>query len=226
MHSRFIRPGAVALAGSLLFIGASTMLAGQAPAAQAPASAPTQAEAAAHAIIQGAWQLNAASSSSSGDLAGRAAAAGQSTAGRRGGGRRGGSGGGSTSSTPQNLEKIRALVQEIAAAPGRVTIIVKPDEVTVTYDTGQFLRYMTSNQQESHDLTNGTIKTRTRWDGSVLTQDIDAGNNLKFLRTYAVSGDQLIVTIVPAAQSGNTSGSAPASGQPPVEKRSVYDPVK
>jgi hypothetical protein len=200
----------------------------QTPAAQSPSPA----AAPAHAIVQGVWQLNAAASTASGDLAGRAAGASQSSSRRGGGfgglggfgGRRGG--GRSAGSSTPNLEKIRALVQEMATAPGKVTIVVQPTEVQLTYDTGQFFRYMTGDQQESHDLTNGTIKTRTRWDGPVLTQDIDCGNNFKFVRTYSVSGDQLIVTIAPAPGSASASNASTDSGEPAVEKRSVYDPVK
>jgi hypothetical protein len=179
------------------------------------------------ALVEGAWTLNVAASTATGSLtaAPGGQAAGRSSGGRRGGRGGGGYGGGGMGGTPAQDSKTRALVQDITTAPKGLTLVLGTSMVTLTSDTGESMNYMISDKQESHTLTNGTIKTTTAWDGSVVTQHIDAGNGLKFLRTYAVSGDQLIVTIT--RDTGNTStASNGTQTSPAAEVRSVYDPAR
>jgi hypothetical protein len=175
-----------------------------------------------HATLEGTWNLNVAASSATGDLgpAPRSQPTGGFGGGRRGG--RGGRGGGGTRGGTQNQNQNgRAPIGDLTSAPQTLTIAISSTAVTMTSGTGRSDTYMTNEKQETHNTVNGSIKTTTKRDGAIITQHIDAGNNLKYLRTYYVSGDQLIVTITP--DSGSSGSGNPVQ---PAEQRSVYDPAK
>lgn len=177
-----------------------------------------------HATLEGTWALNVAASSATGDLepAQRNQPARGLGGGRRGG--RGGRPGGGTKSGAQTQnQSLRALIADITNTPQKLTLAFSATEVTMTSGTGQSDTYLTNEKQETHSLVDGTVKTTTKREGAILTQHIDAGNNLKYLRTYYVSGDQLIVTITPDSGSSE-SGTQPVRQGQAAEQRSVYDP--
>jgi hypothetical protein len=178
-----------------------------------------------HATLEGTWNLNVAASSATGDLGPtpRSQPTGGFGGGRRGGGGRGG--GGTRGGTQNQNQNVRALIGDLTNAPQTLTIALSSTAVTMTSGTGRSDTYMTDGKQETHSLVNGSIKTTTKQDGAIVTQHIDAGNNLKYLRMYYVSGDQLIVTITPDSGSSGSGNQQVRPGQA-AEQRSVYDPAK
>jgi hypothetical protein len=183
-------------------------------------------------IINGVWKLNGAASAPGGDLGG--GQGGRSSGGRsgsgggsRGGGfgGRGGAGGGSRGGGSfEQAQKLHALVIEVTTMPDRLTVNLDETEVTLTYDSGQVLRYSTSGKEEKHDFTVGSAKVKTTWAGGALAQHIDLGSALKLVGTYAVSGDQLVVRFV--RDTGASASTAAAADRDAPERRWVYDAVK
>jgi hypothetical protein len=186
-------------------------------------------------IINGVWKLNGAASAPGGDLGGGQGGQGSRSAGGRSGsgggsrgggfGGRGGAGGGSRGGGSfEQAQKLHALVIEVTTMPDRLTVNLNEAEVSLTYDTGQVLRYSTSGKEEKHDFTVGSAKVKTTWAGGLLTQHIDLGSDLKLVGTYAVSGDQLVVRFV--RDTGATASTATAADRDAPERRWVYDPVR
>jgi hypothetical protein len=189
-------------------------------------------------IINGVWQVNATASSTSADLSGMGqdaragSGSGSRGGGSRGGGGRGGRGGfggrsgGGSALSPEESQKLRALVREVTQMPPRLTVNLTATDVTLTYDSGQVFRYAITGKEEKHDFTNGSVKTKTTWDGAVLTQHLDLGNNIKLVETCAVSGDQLVVSFTHDTGTTGATGRAASPNRPALDRRWVYDAVK
>lgn len=161
--------------------------------------------------LSGAWELNRDLSSAPGGTPGGGGERSRGGAGGRGpggsggrvgrgpggglggGGRagvpRGGGPSGGERPTPEQMEAGRALMQEVMELPVRFTIIQDGAKLIVTEPDGVVRIYPANGKAEKHQLTNGTIETKTSWDGPSLVMQIGVGERLKVERTFALRGD-------------------------------------
>jgi hypothetical protein len=116
--------------------------------------------------------------------------------GGRGGMPPGGFGDGSRPN-PEQMKKIRALMEELLQPPARLTI-VQDSSVSVTFidGDGHTRRYSTLGKKEQHQMTSGTVDVRTSWDVQGLRQEITV-DRLKVIETFSLNPErrQLIVTV-------------------------------
>lgn len=107
--------------------------------------------------------------------------------GGRGGGRGAGMGGGPGATRPsaEDMEAQRALMQEVAELPSRVTITQDGDKVMFVERDGVVRRYLANGKTEKHQLTHGTIETKSSWDNARLKMEITVGRS-KLVRTFGL----------------------------------------
>ena len=93
--------------------------------------------------------------------------------GRRGGmgGGRGGTGGG-TRRREGDMVARRALLEELMALPSKFTIAQDGDKVVFIEPDGVVRTYVADDKTEKHQLQNGTIETKSRWDGDALEMEL------------------------------------------------------
>lgn len=86
--------------------------------------------------------------------------------------------------------------------------------ITLVDETGRSTRLMVNNKKERHQLTAGTIETKTKWDNGLLSQEIDVSGGMKATRTFRVepTTNQLIVSMASSGGRGD---------RPPL--RFIYD---
>ena len=82
--------------------------------------------------------------------------------------------------------------------------------ITMVDETGRSTRITANNKKEKHQLTAGTIETKTKWDSGLLSQEIELSGGMKFTRTFHVepTTNQLIVSM---------TGSGGRGDRPPVQ---------
>jgi hypothetical protein len=119
----------------------------------------------------------------------------------RGGGFPGGGGGGMRGRSDdgrrrEDMAARRELMQELMQLPARVTIAQDGDKVTFIEPDGVVRSYLANDKVEKHQLQNGTIETKTRWDTDALVMELKANGGATITRRFAVRGDprQLEVT--------------------------------
>lgn len=106
-----------------------------------------------------------------------------------GGGRPGGRGGSGERPSAEDMEARRALIEEVMMLPPRLTIAQDGDTVSFVEPDGVVRRYVADGKSERHALTNGTIETKSSWDGARLKMDIRVGERATLVRTFAVRDD-------------------------------------
>lgn len=150
--------------------------------------------------LTGRWKLNEELSpplrASSSPLAGDA------QGGPQAGGRRTGSGGRPQAREAQRLQderniRVRALYRELSIAPE--TLALAFSAATAKFvDPDGFERTVNINsKKEKLDLGTAVVASRSRWDGTALTIELDGGADLKVVETFELSptGTQMLVTI-------------------------------
>jgi hypothetical protein len=220
-----------AMAVSMIMAGAA-LRASQAPVKQQPR-------------LAGVWKLNkeassaaqSASSGSGGDNSGGGRSGrgggGGGGWGRGGGmgggmGRGGGMGGGGMGGMrgggggPEDEEKMkqrRALMQEVMEVSPAFTVTEGDGTITFTHNDGRVVTYKTDGKKEKHQLTNGTIETKTKWDKDIeaLVIEMDLGDGMKLTHTYTVTGDPRQLADSIKMEGGRMQGHQP----PP--RHSIYD---
>jgi len=80
-------------------------------------------------------------------------------------------------------------MQELVQLPVRLTIIQDGDQVTFAEPDGVVRKYLANGKSEKHQLTAGTIETKTKWDGPSLEMELTAGDRMRLVRTYTVRND-------------------------------------
>jgi len=147
------------------------------------------------AAFSGTWALDRGLSETGPGQGGQPAEGGRPDGRRRGPGVMGGRGprmpgggmaGGRSRPSEEEVARRRALLRELIQPPDRLTIIVGPGEVTFTDERGLSWRLATDGRKEKHQLDNGTVTTRTRWEGEALVRTIDAGNGFDVTETYTL----------------------------------------
>ena len=152
--------------------------------------------------LSGVWELNRDLSSAPGGMPGPDGGGrgrggpGRPGGGFGGGGGRGGFGGigvgrqgggpGSMGPSPEEMERQRAVMQEVMQLPATLTITQDGDKVMFTEADGVVRTYLVNGKSEKHQLTSGTIDTKSSWDGAELRMEITAGGRGKLIRTFAV----------------------------------------
>lgn len=155
--------------------------------------------------IVGSWSLNRELSATtpSPEVGGRRGGRRGDGAGVGGGGFGGGFGGGrggrgqGRGEARADGERAVALVQELITPPTKWLIVREAGEtLAFTNADGRTVRYAPNNRTEKHQLINGTIETRSKWDHGEFRQEISAPGALDMVRTFAsdASTHQLIMT--------------------------------
>jgi hypothetical protein len=117
--------------------------------------------------------------------------------GRPGGGRGNGPEGQDPAEARKEAERRAALVQELLTPTTSWRIGRDAGEtIALTNADGRTVRYNPNNKTEKHQMTNGTIETKSRWDHGELRQEISLSGGLNIIRTFSMdpSSDQLVVT--------------------------------
>lgn len=165
--------------------------------------------------LSGAWEMNRDLSSAPGSGPAAGPDRGGGGGGRRGPGGGGGFGGGfggggrprggppgggppGGAPTREDMEARRALMQEVLTLPARLTITQEGDKVVFIEPDGVVRTYAANGAAEKHQLTNGTIETKAKWDGQTLRMELVVGARMTLVRTFRVTGDprRLQVTTV------------------------------
>jgi hypothetical protein len=224
-----------AIAGLVFVSGGGALRASQTPAPEKPR-------------LAGEWRLNkeasslAGQSSSSGDSSGnnngggrgggwgRGGGGGGGMGGRgggmgRGGGGMGGMGRGGMNMSPEDEEKMkqrRALMQEVLETDQSFTIIEGDGSITFTHPDGRVVTYKVDGKKEKHQLTNGTIETKTKWDKDTeaLVIEMFLGDGMKVTHTYSVTGTPRQLADSIKLEGGRFQR---GGGQGPPPRHHIYD---
>jgi hypothetical protein len=168
-------------------------------------------------ILSGAWSLNKSLGTAPGSggmpdddafdrpMGGRGPGGGGGGMGGPGGGgggrfpMRGGGGSGPPDRARRegDMAARRALMVELMELPPKVTIAQDGDKVIFIEPDGVVRTYVANDQDEKHQLQNGTIETRSKWDDGALVMVLKVGKRApEITRRYQIKGDprQLEVT--------------------------------
>jgi hypothetical protein len=104
--------------------------------------------------------------------------------GGRGG--RGGRGAGDFRQREADRAARHALMQELMAMPASLTIAQDGDRLAFTDGDGILRVYVADNGEERHQLLNGTIETRSRWDDDVLVMELKPRDGVTVTRRYSL----------------------------------------
>jgi hypothetical protein len=110
-----------------------------------------------------------------------------------GGGMRGGGNG-----DPQARQARMEVMREILQPVDQFTLTLANDNknVSMAYTDGRVFQFKADGSKEKHQLTNGTVDTKTKWDGPKLEIEYDLDGGFKVVRDYSLSDKthQLVVT--------------------------------
>jgi hypothetical protein len=176
--------------------------------------------------LHGTWVLNKSLSDTTSSLPNdggtRSEAPGRVGGGRGFGGRGMSSGGGmppggigrESMPDPEQMKKMREVMDELMQAVERFTIVQPEPAVVAIIDAdGHARTFSLSGKKERHQLQSATVEVQSRWDGSALRQEISTGN-IQIIRTFVrdVEHSRLMVTM---------AASDSRRGMPPLKR--VYD---
>lgn len=113
------------------------------------------------------------------------------------GGAPGGGPGAAPPFDPKAMEKMMALMQELMTPSAHWVVTSAEDGTVVIADAeGRSSRFVPNDKKEKHQLTAGTIETRTKWDKGQLRQEISLSGGMKAVRVLVVMPEsrQLVIT--------------------------------
>jgi hypothetical protein len=175
--------------------------------------------------ISGAWALNKSLGSAPGSV-GMPEDGGPGGHGRRGGpggggpggggfgggagggmGRRGGMGGGPRGGPDgeqrrEDMAARRALMQELLELPARVTIAQDGDKLAFIEPDGVVRTYVANDKTEKHQLQNGTIETKSKWDGDALVMELKTSGGMTITRRWVARGEPRQLEVTTTAERG------------------------
>jgi len=185
----------------------------------APALIAQQQTAVARPVLAGAWLVDKALSTAPGSVSmpddgtdDRPPGGGRGAGGMGGGmgGRRGGMGGGGGMGGPggggrrrdEDMAARRSLMEELMALPPKFTIAQEGDKVVFIEPDGVVRAYVANDKVEKHQLQNGTIETKSRWDGDALEMELKPSDGLTITRRYAVHGSPRLLEVTTTTNRG------------------------
>ena len=122
--------------------------------------------------------------------------------GPQGGRRSGGSGDRPVAYEAQRLQeerniRVRALYRELSVAPGTLTLALSVATAKFVDSNGAERLVNINQKKEKLDLGTTIVDSRTRWDGTSLTIELQGGEDLKVVEIFELSptGTQMLVTI-------------------------------
>ncbi len=198
----------------------------QAPVVLGAARPFTPAEAASR--MSGTWKLNeelsplprAGSSPTAGAVPSRGGGA-RGGGGTGGGGRPGGGRGvtGGVSQAQQQELRVRALYRELNVRPSKLVITASAGTAKFVDEDDSERIVTINNKKDKLDLGTAILDSKTYWNGSALTIELDAGSQVKLYEVFELSptGRQLLVTF------RTEEGSNPRTGQLRGNLQRVYD---
>ena len=98
-----------------------------------------------------------------------------------------GIGGGAARPSAEEMERRRALMQEVMQLPPRFTLAQKDDTISFIELDGVVRSYVANGKSEKHQLTNGIVETKTGWKGESLEMEVKV-DRLTIRRTFAIGG--------------------------------------
>lgn len=124
---------------------------------------------------------------------------------------------------PKRLSASEALRQELLTPPEELSLSLTNDVVIIGDGIGAAVSYKINGKSESHQLVNGSVSTKTRWDGNVLRQEIDGGRNSDFIRLFELSddGQTLRVSMGPKSSASDWSVGISPSGSGATDRASA-----
>ena len=104
-----------------------------------------------------------------------------------------------------------ALVQELMT-PTDLWIVTSADDGTVIFADaeGRSSRFVPNDRKEKHQLTAGTVETKTKWDKGQLRQEISLPTGIKAVRVFASIPETTQLTVTTSLE-GGPSGQRPPS---------------
>ncbi len=126
-----------------------------------------------------------------------------------GGGFPGGMGGGGGRGAPGGIQRReedraarRALLEELIALPPKFTIAQDGDKVVFIEPDGVVRTFVVNDKTEKHQLQNGTIETKSRWDANALEMELKSPGGLTLTRRYEVRGTPRQLEVTTTASRG------------------------
>lgn len=133
-------------------------------------------------------------------------------------GGRGGPDGGARPVSEEERVRLQALTREVLTLPARFTLIQSESALRILEPDGVARTYAINGKSEKHQLTNGTITTKTSLSNGAVVMELEAGERLKIRRSFRLRDEgrprQLEVT------------TGPASGPRETGRVTVYDTVE
>jgi hypothetical protein len=97
----------------------------------------------------------------------------------------------------------RALVEELITLPPKFTIAQDGDKVVFIEPDGVVRTFVVNDKPEKHQLQNGTIETKSRWDGNALEMELTSPGGLTLTRRYEVRGTPRQLEVTTTASHGD-----------------------
>ncbi|TAK14974.1 MAG: hypothetical protein EPO35_08735 [Acidobacteria bacterium] len=93
--------------------------------------------------------------------------------------------------------RLRALYRELATAPETLTLTLSLATAKFVDPDGLERLVNINNKKEKLDLGTTVVDSRTRWDGTSLTIELEGGEDLKIVEIFELSptGTQMLVTL-------------------------------
>jgi hypothetical protein len=113
-----------------------------------------------------------------------------------GGGRGGDPGGGGGMGSPEDMERMRAVLEVALRAPARLTIVTADERLVVTDEEGVSFRIPLDGSKDTGAANGVGFETTAKWENSTLRVERKFKVGLKLVEDYAASADprQLIVS--------------------------------
>lgn len=96
----------------------------------------------------------------------------------------------------------RALLEELLALPPKFTIAQDGDKVVFIEPDGVVRTFVANDKTEKHQLQNGTVETKSRWDGNALEMELESPGGLTITRRYEVRGTPRQLEVTTTASRG------------------------
>jgi len=112
------------------------------------------------------------------------------------------------------MKKTMAIVQELMT-PTTHWVITSGEAGAITFTDaeGRSMRFMPNNKSERHQLTAGTIETKTKWDNRQLHQEISIAGDMKVVRILSVRPESMQLTVTVTMDRSRSGPGPTASGQ-------------